>query len=152
MPVKIITDSVADIPSSVAAQFGITVVPLNVVFGGVTYRDGVDISTDQFYRRLADYLSRVDARENMTMRDTFIIIWGTFLRSAGAGLVVVIPFFLMDDVRAALWVSNLLGILLLFGVGYLRSMDRRPLPRLVMGFGTSLLGIIIAGITVILGG
>jgi DegV family protein with EDD domain len=54
MPVKIVTDSVADIPSAVATKLGITVVPLNVVFGGVTYRDGIDISTDEFYRGLAE--------------------------------------------------------------------------------------------------
>jgi DegV family protein with EDD domain len=54
MPVKIVTDSVADIPAAVAAELGITVVPLNVVFNGVTYRDGIDITTDEFYRRLAD--------------------------------------------------------------------------------------------------
>jgi len=104
------------------------------------------------YQNLVQYLSRVDARGKMTLRESMAIVWGTFVRSAGAGLVVVIPFFLIDDNGAALAVSNLLGILLLFGVGYMRSMDRRPLPRLVMGFGTSLLGIIIAGITVVLGG
>jgi VIT1/CCC1 family predicted Fe2+/Mn2+ transporter len=65
---------------------------------------------------------------------------------------VVIPFFLMDDAGVALWVSNFLGILLLFGVGYTRALDKRPLSRIAMGFGTSLLGFIIAGITVVLGG
>jgi hypothetical protein len=104
------------------------------------------------YENLVQYLSRVDARGKMTLRESLTIVWGTFVRSAGAGLVVVIPFFLIDDNGAALAVSNLLGILLLFGVGYMRSMDRRPLSRLAMGFGTSLLGIIIAGITVVLGG
>lgn len=53
MTVKIVTDSVADIPAAVAAELGITVVPLNVVFGPQTYRDGIDISTDEFYQRLA---------------------------------------------------------------------------------------------------
>jgi VIT1/CCC1 family predicted Fe2+/Mn2+ transporter len=104
------------------------------------------------YRHLVGYLSRVDVREKMTLRDSLAIVGGTLLRSAGAGLVVVTPFFLMDDARAALWVSNLLGILILFAVGYIRATDRRPLPRLIYGFGTSLLGIIIVGITVILGG
>jgi hypothetical protein len=104
------------------------------------------------YQKLVQYLSGVDAHGKMTLRESLAIIWGTFVRSAGAGLVVVIPFFLIDDNQAALAVSNLLGILLLFGVGYMRSLDRRPLQRLVMGFGTSLLGIIIAGITVVLGG
>jgi len=53
MPVKIVTDSVADIPATVAAELGITVVPLGVVFKDRTYRDGVDISTDEFYQKLA---------------------------------------------------------------------------------------------------
>ena len=53
MTVKIVTDSVSDIPRKVAAELGITVVPLNVVFDAVTYRDGVDITTDEFYERLA---------------------------------------------------------------------------------------------------
>ncbi len=54
MPVRVVTDSVADIPAAVAAELGITVVPLNLVFGGKTYRDGVDISTEEFYRKLAE--------------------------------------------------------------------------------------------------
>jgi DegV family protein with EDD domain len=53
MTVRIVTDSVADIPKTVADELGITVVPLNVVFDAVTYRDGVDITTDEFYERLA---------------------------------------------------------------------------------------------------
>ena len=53
MTVGIVTDSVSDIPQAVAAELGITVVPLNVVFDDVTYRDGVDITTDEFYENLA---------------------------------------------------------------------------------------------------
>jgi DegV family protein with EDD domain len=52
MPVKVVTDSVSDISAATADALGITVVPLNIVINGVTYRDGVDITTDEFYRRL----------------------------------------------------------------------------------------------------
>jgi DegV family protein with EDD domain len=52
MLVRVVTDSVSDISPSIAAGLGITVVPLNIVIGGVTYRDGVDLTTDEFYRRL----------------------------------------------------------------------------------------------------
>lgn len=54
MPVKIVTDSVSDIPPAVADKLGITVVPLNVVFGQEIYRDGIDLSTEDFYRKLAE--------------------------------------------------------------------------------------------------
>ena len=53
MPVKIVTDSVADLPPQVAEELGITVVPLRVRFGEEVYRDGIDITAEQFYERLA---------------------------------------------------------------------------------------------------
>jgi len=50
--VAIVTDSVADLPPQVAEEFGITVVPLVVRFGTDLYRDGLDLSPDQFYEKL----------------------------------------------------------------------------------------------------
>ena len=52
MPVRIITDSTADIPPRVAAELGIRVMPLYVHFGNQVYRDGVDLTPEDFYRRL----------------------------------------------------------------------------------------------------
>lgn len=50
--VKIVTDSLADIPPEVAAELGINVIPLNIHFGDQTFRDGIDITTDAFYARV----------------------------------------------------------------------------------------------------
>jgi len=50
--VAIVTDSVADLPPQVAEEFGITVVPLMVRFGTDIYRDGLDLTPDQFYEKL----------------------------------------------------------------------------------------------------
>ncbi len=52
MTVRVITDSTADLPSEMAAELGIEVVPLNVHFGTDTFRDGIDLSADEFYERL----------------------------------------------------------------------------------------------------
>ena len=52
MTVKVITDSTADLPPALAEELGITVVPLNVHFGTEVYRDGVEITADEFYQRL----------------------------------------------------------------------------------------------------
>ncbi len=54
MTVKIITDSTSDLPSEVAKELGITVIPLYVHFGGDAYRDGIDLTTDQFYPKMVD--------------------------------------------------------------------------------------------------
>jgi DegV family protein with EDD domain len=52
MTIKIITDSVCDLPSEVVRDLDITIIPINVCFGTEVFRDGVDISTEEFYRRL----------------------------------------------------------------------------------------------------
>jgi DegV family protein with EDD domain len=52
MTVKIITDSVADLPPQLAQELGITVIPLVLRFGAETYLDGVDLTPEQFYAKL----------------------------------------------------------------------------------------------------
>ncbi len=51
--VIVVTDSTAGLPSDLAAQAGLRVIPLWVHFGETQYRDGVDITTEQFYPMLA---------------------------------------------------------------------------------------------------
>jgi DegV family protein with EDD domain len=53
MAVKVVTDSTSDLTPEIAGTLGITVVPLNVHFGAETYRDGVDLMTEDFYQRLS---------------------------------------------------------------------------------------------------
>ena len=53
MVVKIVTDSTADIPRPMAQEMGIEVVPLKVRFGEEEFLDGVNLTPDEFYQRLA---------------------------------------------------------------------------------------------------
>ncbi len=52
MAVRVVTDSVSDLPASIADELDITVVPANVHFGTQVFKDGVDLTTDQFFDRL----------------------------------------------------------------------------------------------------
>lgn len=52
--IKVVTDSTSDILPAAAARLGVDVVPLSVRFGEEQFRDGVDLSPEQFYRRLPD--------------------------------------------------------------------------------------------------
>lgn len=52
MAVHIVTDSMACLPQTYIEQHGVTVVPLKVSLNGEYFRDGIDISNDEFYRRL----------------------------------------------------------------------------------------------------
>lgn len=50
---RVVTDSTADVPPEWCERFGIEVVPLKVLFGTDSFRDRVDLSTSQFFARLA---------------------------------------------------------------------------------------------------
>ncbi|MEW6457866.1 MAG: DegV family protein [Bacillota bacterium] len=53
--VHIVTDSTADIPAELAERHEITVVPLKVIFSDEEfYRDGIDLTPEQFFVRLAE--------------------------------------------------------------------------------------------------
>ena len=51
-PVAVVTDSSADLADSILDRHGITLVPLQVVFGDRTFRDRVELRPEEFYRRL----------------------------------------------------------------------------------------------------
>ncbi|MGH7722380.1 MAG: DegV family protein [Candidatus Dormibacteria bacterium] len=51
--IRIVTDSTSDILPGEAERLGVDVVPLTVRFGDEQLRDGVDLSPDAFYQRLA---------------------------------------------------------------------------------------------------
>ncbi|MCG8541682.1 MAG: DegV family protein [Clostridia bacterium] len=52
--IKLITDSLSDMPKEIAEKFNITVLPLTIRFGTQEYRDGVDLSPADFYRKLEE--------------------------------------------------------------------------------------------------
>lgn len=51
--ILVVTDSSADLPADLIRERGIKVMPLTVTVDGKSYRDGVDISSQDFYRLLS---------------------------------------------------------------------------------------------------
>lgn len=50
--IAIVTDSTADLTPELVEELGVTIVPLRVIFGNEAYREGVEITTEEFYERL----------------------------------------------------------------------------------------------------
>jgi len=50
--VAVVTDSTAYIPPELLEKFNVRVVPLELIWGNETFRDGVDIQPTEFYTRL----------------------------------------------------------------------------------------------------
>ena len=48
--IKIVTDSTSDLPKNIIDELNIEVVPLALFADGVEYRDGLDITPEEFYK------------------------------------------------------------------------------------------------------
>lgn len=53
MAVRLITDSGCDLSAAQAKELGVILVPMTVHFGVEEYRSGIDLSTDEFFDKLA---------------------------------------------------------------------------------------------------
>ncbi|HEX7363694.1 MAG TPA: DegV family protein [Dehalococcoidia bacterium] len=50
--IKVVTDSTADLPVGIAGELGIEVLPVYIILNDKSFRDGMDMNTDEFYQRL----------------------------------------------------------------------------------------------------
>lgn len=55
MAVRIVSDSSCDLPAEVIARYGIYIVPLYINVGSQSYMDGIDLTRDEFYKRLPTF-------------------------------------------------------------------------------------------------
>jgi DegV family protein with EDD domain len=53
-PIGLVTDSLAWLPADVASAHGITVVPLHVTIGDAHFTEGVDLTNQEFFRRMRE--------------------------------------------------------------------------------------------------
>jgi DegV family protein with EDD domain len=106
MPVKIVTDSVSDIPSQIIHDLGITVIPVLVRFGEETYRDGIDITNDQFYEKLVS--SKVMPTTSVPSLDMFARTYARLAEETDAILVIMLSAKLSGLHNAALQSANLM--------------------------------------------
>lgn len=73
MTVKIISDSGSDISQAYAAELGVRIIPLTFVLKDAEYRDGVDMTNDEFYRKMkeADELPKTSQISPYRYREVF---------------------------------------------------------------------------------
>ena len=106
MTVKIVTDSVADIPPQIIAELGITIIPVLLRFGEETFRDGIDITNDQFYERLVK--SAVMPTTSVPSLDMFARTYARLARETDEILVIMLSSKLSGLYNAALQSTNLI--------------------------------------------
>ncbi len=53
MKIALVTDSNAQLPAQLRERYNIQVVPLGITLDGLPYKEGVDVTSEEFYARLA---------------------------------------------------------------------------------------------------
>jgi DegV family protein with EDD domain len=106
MPVKIVTDSVADIPSQIVQELGISIIPVLVRFGEETYRDGIDMTSDQFYERLVH--SQVMPVTSVPSLDMFARTYARLAEETDEILAIMLSAKLSGLYNAALQSASLM--------------------------------------------
>jgi DegV family protein with EDD domain len=94
--VAIVTDSTAYIPAELSKQLNIHVVPLILIWGDISYEDGVNMLPEEFYRRMANSkeIPTTSQATNLSMKKAFETlleqgydVLGIFLSSKLSGTV-----------------------------------------------------------------
>ena len=99
-PVGVITDSTAYLPQELLEQYDIRVVPLRVHWDGETFRDGVDITPQEFYERLAQSKT-IPTTSQPSMQD-FLTAYEEMAQRYDAIVAVLISSGISGTVASAL--------------------------------------------------
>lgn len=108
MRVKVVTDSTADLSPETAQRLGITVVPLNIHFGTESFRDGIDLTTREFFRKL--HTSPLPPFTSPPSEESFYKAYAKLSRETDEAISIHISSRLSDTYRVASEVAeSLLG-------------------------------------------
>jgi DegV family protein with EDD domain len=100
MTVKIVTDTLSDITGDLAKNLDLVIVPLYVRFGDEIFRDRVEISTEEFYRRLV-YESTLPSTTQPTPHD-FVEVYNKLAKETDEILVITISSKLSGTYQSAM--------------------------------------------------
>lgn len=104
--VVVVTDSTAYIPEKLAAKSPIEVIPLQLIWGNETFRDGVDITPKEFYTRLEN--SKINPSTSQPSPAAFEEVYSRLLNEGYEILSVHISGKLSGTMDSAIQAKNML--------------------------------------------
>ncbi len=106
MTLKIIADSLGDVPAELVRKLDITIIPIHVLFGLESFRDGVDMTTEQFYTKLVG--SKTLPTTSVPAPGTFIEIYDKVAKEANEIIVLTVSHKLSGTYDTALRASDMM--------------------------------------------
>lgn len=107
MAVQVITDSTSDISPELTKELNIRVVPIYIRFGDKTYRDGVDIQNDEFYRMLDN--SSVYPATSQANPEDFASVYSEYLNNTDGIVSIHISSKISGTFNSAYMAKKMLG-------------------------------------------
>ncbi|MBS4054161.1 MAG: DegV family protein [Thermaerobacter sp.] len=105
--IAIVTDSTADIPQALAQELGIVVVPLNVIFGERSYKDGVDIGSKEFFEMLPQ--ATVHPRTSQPSPGEFVDVYNKVLEESAEIISIHISSGMSGTYQSAVLAAEMVG-------------------------------------------
>lgn len=105
MTVKIVTDSLSDITGDLAKKLDVSVVPVYVRFGEEVYKDRIEMTTEEFYKRLVKD-SILPTTTQPTPAD-FSVVYEKLAKETDEILVVTLSSKLSGTYQSAVQAKNM---------------------------------------------
>lgn len=99
MKIGVVTDSTSDLPQELVSKYDIEVIPLYVSMDNQNYRDGVDLTSTQFYQKLK--ASGSPPTTSQPSPGAFVECYRTMLKKADAILSIHLSEALSGTIRSA---------------------------------------------------
>lgn len=105
--VKIVCDSTADVPPDIVKKYDVTTVPLNILFGTETFRDGIDINAEQFYKKLVE--STVHPSTSAPAPGLFAEVYAKLSKETDEILVITLSSGISATFESAVQAKEMVG-------------------------------------------
>jgi DegV family protein with EDD domain len=105
--ISIVTDSTSYLPPDLVAQYGITVAPQVLIWGDQSFRDGVDISPQEFYNRLKS--AKIMPSTSQVSPATMQSIFQPLVERGSSVLGIFISTKLSGTIQSAQQAKELMG-------------------------------------------
>ena len=107
MKTVIVTDSTCDIEKSILDQMNVEMVPLTVLFGDESYRDGIDLTKKEFFEKLAS--SSVNPTTSQPTPDLFLEVFNKHKAEGNEVVYIGISSVLSGTVQSAKIAKEMCG-------------------------------------------
>ncbi len=105
--IKVITDSTVDLPSGYQSELSVDVIPLHVIWGEEKFLDNVNLTPEEFYRRLP--ISKVMPTTSQPSPQEFVDLYSKHFPHHDGILSIHISSGLSGTVDSALQAKSILG-------------------------------------------